>query len=488
MACTAAALMLAAAAASASFPGANGKIAFGTVNPTDVYVVNPDGTGLTNLTNSTAQESYPAWSPDGTKIAFVRDCQLAVMNGDGTGANVITNPNVPGWCRTHPAWSPTGTEIVFGAGYASGGSDLHIIGADGTGERELVADSGDEDQPEWSPDGSRIVYWSQYDLFTILPDGSGKTNISQTSQQESLPHWSADGGRLSFNRGGFQEDLGIYTSKPDGSDVRHLPGTADYADAVWSPEGGEFAVSKSATQIAIVNENGLQPRPISSPSQSYYLDWQPVPPAPVPPGYPRPRGATPLRVSLVPAFDECAAPNSSHGGPLAFPSCAAPVQSSPYLTLGNSETNGLPTRSLGSVRYAVTIGDVEVTASITDVRCRTTDVLTCAGGALSDYTGELEATSKIRVTDRANSHTATIPGTMDHFQFPVRIPCTATASADGSTCQVATTFNTVLPGAVVDGKRAIWELAQVQVRDGGQDGSANSDDYASFLVQGLLVP
>ena len=90
--------------------------------------------------------------------------------------------------------------------------------------------------------------------------------------------------------------------------------------------------------------------------------------------------------------------------------------------------------------------------------------------------------------DGANSHTATIPGTMDHFQFPVRIPCAATASTSGGTCQVATTFNTVLPGAVVEGKRAIWELPEVQVRDGGVDGSANSDDYATFLVQGLFAP
>jgi Tol biopolymer transport system component len=482
-------LVFATDAASASFPGANGKIAFMTGQATDIYVVNPDGTGFANLTNSPEKESDPAWSADGTRIAFSRDCRIYVANADGTAPTPVTSSSPPG-CHTKPAWSGTGTEIAFVNLVGGGqGGNIHIIGAAGTGLRTLTAESVHEDAPDWSPDGSSIVYTRDdqalnYTLLTIRPDGSGRTVIGGGFQ----PHWSADGGRLSFTRCCSSADTVIHTSRPDGSDVRQLPLTGNYSDAAWSPEGGEFVVWDRTGGIAIIGENGLQPRRIAGGADYRAPDWQPLPPAPVPPGYPRPRGATPLRVPLVPAFEECTAPNNTHGPPLAFRSCAAPVESSPSLTVGTADTNGLPSGLVGSVLYRVMTGDVEVTASVTDVRCRTADVLTCSGGALSDYTGELEATSTIRVTDRASSHTATIPGTMDHFQFPIRIPCTATESTSGSTCQVTTTFNTILPGAVVDGKRAIWELPRVEVRDGGPDGSANTDDYSRFLVQGVFIP
>jgi hypothetical protein len=122
------------------------------------------------------------------------------------------------------------------------------------------------------------------------------------------------------------------------------------------------------------------------------------------------------------------------------------------------------------------------------VRCRTTEVATCAGGELSDYTGELEANSAIRVTDRLNGRFTTEAATMDRFQFPIRFPCAETASSSGATCSIVTTFNTILPGTIVAGRRANWQLGQIQVRDGGVDGNADSDDYATFLVGGLFVP
>ena len=70
-------------------------------------------------------------------------------------------------------------------------------------------------------------------------------------------------------------------------------------------------------------------------------------------GYPRPKGATPLRLALVPAYNQCTSPNRTHGPPLAFPSCAAPAQSSATLTVGTSDANGQAANSTGSVRFDV---------------------------------------------------------------------------------------------------------------------------------------
>ena len=119
-------------------------------------------------------------------------------------------------------------------------------------------------------------------------------------------------------------------------------------------------------------------------------------------GYPRPRGATPVHVPLVPALAPCASPNRTHGPPLAFGSCAPPVQSSGHLTVGTPDANGAASNSAGYLQLNVLVGaggppedsDVLVDFSITDVRCRA-GVSACgtantAGGA--DYTGQLEAT------------------------------------------------------------------------------------------------
>ncbi len=86
----------------------------------------------------------------------------------------------------------------------------------------------------------------------------------------------------------------------------------------------------------------------------------------------RPKGATPLRASLVPSFKACTVPNRTHGAPLAFPSCNPPVQTSNFLTIGSPDANGAGANSTGFILLKVkptSPEDVLITSSITDVRC-----------------------------------------------------------------------------------------------------------------------
>src|SRR5689334_24800657 len=86
----------------------------------------------------------------------------------------------------------------------------------------------------------------------------------------------------------------------------------------------------------------------------------------------RPKGASPLRASLVPSYKACASPNRTHGAPLAFPSCNPPVQASNYLTIGTPDNNGAASNSIGSVLLKVKTTspeDVQIISSGTDVRC-----------------------------------------------------------------------------------------------------------------------
>jgi hypothetical protein len=218
--------------------------------------------------------------------------------------------------------------------------------------------------------------------------------------------------------------------------------------------------------------------------------------------HPRPVGATPMRVSMVPAYNACAAPNRNHGPPLAFPSCNPPTQSSTSLTIGSPDANGAGANSVGKINLAVKAGapglpedsDVNITASISDVRCKA-GVAACGnanGADGADYTGELEGTAQIRISDHWN---AVAPGggpdaaTVIDIPFPVVTPCTQTAATGvGSLCAITTSANAVVPGAVKDTKRAIVEIGQLQVFDGGTDGVAATDPNTLFSVQGIFIP
>ncbi len=206
-------------------------------------------------------------------------------------------------------------------------------------------------------------------------------------------------------------------------------------------------------------------------------------------GYPRPKGATPVTVSLVPAYSECTSPNRTHGPGLAFPSCNPPAQNSPYLTVGSPDANGNAANSAGSVKIIALVGvpstpadeaDVRFVISINDVRSR---------ADLSDYTGQLQLDATLRATDRLNGSAPVDTGTVADMPFPVTVPCTPTANtAIGSSCAVTTTADAVVPGSVRESKRSVWQLGRVALLDGGADGLASTADNSTFAVQGVFVP
>ena len=108
---------------------------------------------------------------------------------------------------------------------------------------------------------------------------------------------------------------------------------------------------------------------------------------------------------------------------------------------------------------------------------------------LSDYTGELRAVIGLRITDRYNGESFQIPATAEDTPFAFNLTCSATAGSEGGACNVATSADAVTSDLVLEGKRTVWELGQLQVFDGGADGDADTTgDNTLFAVQGLFAP
>jgi hypothetical protein len=224
-------------------------------------------------------------------------------------------------------------------------------------------------------------------------------------------------------------------------------------------------------------------------------------------GYARPKGATPFRTSLVPAYQQCTSANRVHGAPLAHPSCAPPAQQSATLTVGTPDANGSVANSTGALRLDVNAGDpatptideadVGVSISLTDVRCAATSAA-CPSGPGSDYAGRLLARTALRITDRYNGSSQDENGTVVEADLELPFVCTVTAgTGTGASCALSTTFDSLVPGAVVEGKRAIWQLGAVSVSDAGPNGTGYGNgcpstcgdgDEAVFMRQGIFVP
>jgi Tol biopolymer transport system component len=166
----------------------------------EIYVVNPDGTGFTNLTNSPGGDFRPVWSPDGSKIAYVGSFRLWIMNADGSGQVQISGDGFVE--RTAPTWSPDGRMLAFlvlvGDIFNHTGYELHVVSVDGSGERSIATGNILSD-PIWSPDGSRIVYGEEFQFVVVInPDGSNRRQLTGGDLRRTQPVWSPDGARLAY--------------------------------------------------------------------------------------------------------------------------------------------------------------------------------------------------------------------------------------------------------------------------------------------------
>lgn len=285
----------------------------------EIYVVNADGSGLTNLTNHPADDVSPVWSPDGRRIAFVSERDsggIYIMDAEGGGLTFLTGGRNPTWSPdgnriafvsnqdynaeifvinvdgsaetrltnrptddTHPVWSPDGKYIAFESEESNKNDEIYVMNADGKEIINLTNNPSHDTRPSWSPDGKQIAFSSDRDnraqVFVTNVDGSGLTLFGEWGSYE--PHWSPDGQRIAF---GYTQD--VYVKNADGSGQIQVTNNPGYdAPCSWSPDNQRIAFVSDISRdgdytFFVINIDGSgQTKLADSPGSNCAIVWSP---------------------------------------------------------------------------------------------------------------------------------------------------------------------------------------------------------------------
>jgi len=286
----------------AAFSGQNGKILFtsyrstgeGVDNPEgdeEIFTINPDGTGLTQLTHNSTYEHEPAWSPAGTKIAFTRsdghDDEIYTMP---TSGGVTTQVTANEFDDHEPAWSPNGTKIAYVVHVPDDPETqdydpehlLYTIPVGG-GTPTLVSDYY-PNNPAWSPDGTKIAFSTGASVYTVPANGGTSTAVThQQVWSERGIDWSPDGTKIAYVadddepvKPGYA-DSEIWVISASGGIPTDVTDDEEYREQytpTWSPNGSKIAFTDQHDAIYTISSAGGTPTKVAEGLEVQSdLDW-----------------------------------------------------------------------------------------------------------------------------------------------------------------------------------------------------------------------
>ena len=270
------------------------KIAFASSRDgnREIYLMNPDGTEWVNLTNDSANDIAPAWSPTGEHILFSSDRDLSpwswdlyLMNADGSNVRPVFDKSKR---RSNGRWSPDGKQISY-TSYEKGQWTVYIASIeDKKEERVALGGSGD-----WSQDGTKLVMtvgWPKRMRIVMLDPQTGKQKFifppeAAPSWMGSPIKWSPIRNKLAFSwqhrvpLGDFLETETIYIVNPDGTDLQQIvpEGGLRAVNPTWSPRGDALLYQKLAPgnkwKFFKIGLDGGQPVQLTEPDFHHLGDW-----------------------------------------------------------------------------------------------------------------------------------------------------------------------------------------------------------------------
>jgi len=253
----------------------------------EIYVMNADGSDLKRLTNNLADDHGPIWSPDGSKILFdtERDGnkEVYVMTADGGNQTRLTRNNAT---DSATSWSPDGSQIAFASNRDTTNPynfDIYLMNADGSNVRRIVDDPEFDAEPKWSPDGKKIIFVTgrtgNFDIYEANIDGTEQRNLTADyNKNDGAASWSLDGNSIAFVRN-IQGKEQIFLISDDGSNLyRVTNNTSNNGHPALSPDGSKLAFESDRDgnfEIFVMSVDGELSQLTDDPADDLYPEWSP---------------------------------------------------------------------------------------------------------------------------------------------------------------------------------------------------------------------
>jgi TolB protein len=260
----------------------------------DLYIVNADGTGQKQLTNGIIIEGTTQWSPDGASVLLqagvegISNVVVVQIGEDNAGSTPHSLTSDIGKDSAYPAWSPDGNRIAFQSKRDGDLFQVYVMDADGNNKRRLSDGAGFAGMPTWSPDGQSIAYvsgqqqttGSQRELYTVPVDGGAPRKLTSLGSSLSDPEWSPDGKSIAVLQAMSDRQTNLLLVDAQTGEHRSLVQGGIMRDPHFSPSGDEVVyynvTPEEGSNVYVVNVGDGQVRNLTQgPGDDYQAIWSP---------------------------------------------------------------------------------------------------------------------------------------------------------------------------------------------------------------------